>query len=142
YVWSNQIEKAAADIGVLGFQGTTAQRLPVGFPGNRKLKRHYMGQRNSLGQRYLVRNAMFEPSQNRDKDWVDSCLNEIKIAFYMRKPAIISTHRVNYVGDLDSRNSDHGLRELGRLLHAITTRWPDAEFLTSEALLDLINIRN
>ena len=76
---------------------------------------------------------------SKSKDWVDSCLNEIKIAFIWKKPAIISSHRVNYVGWLNEKNRTKGLRELDELLFQIIKYWPTAEFMTSSELGNLIN---
>ena len=68
------------------------------------------------------------------RDWVDSCLNDIRIAFAWRNPAVIGTHRVNYIGGIDRSNRDRGLRELSALLTAILKKWPDVEFMSSEQL--------
>jgi hypothetical protein len=85
----------------------------------------------------LTRNCIFEPSEE-GKDWVDSCIRDIKIAFRMRKPAVISTHRVNYIGALEENNRARGLKQLDELLGAVTKRWPDVEFITSDQLGDII----
>lgn len=98
---------------------------------------HWLGQRDSNGIRYIIRNCVFEPSQ-KSKDWVDSCLKDMNIAFRYNKPAIITTHRVNFMGRHDVANRDHGLRELSRLLKAIVRKWPEAEFMTANHLGDLI----
>ncbi len=139
YVWSDTIEEAAYEMGVVGLQGSFAQKLPVVYPNAAKIKRHYLGQKNKRDQYYLVRNALFEPSEMPTKDWVDACLAQIKAAFTMRKPAIIATHRVNYVSGLDTGNRERGLHELNRLLKAINSKWPDVVFMHSEQLLSLIN---
>src|SRR5690606_13857782 len=47
---------------------------------------------------YLVRNVVFEPCQNKSIDSVGLALKQIKTAFKMRKPAIVSSHRVNFCG--------------------------------------------
>lgn len=103
-----------------------------------KTKYHYIGQYDKSGITYITRNAFFEPSQP-GKDRVNACLNEIDIAFKMRKPAVISTHRVNYVGSKDPINRDNGLTQLSQLLKEITKRWPDVEFKTSAELGELIS---
>ena len=107
--------------------------------GNGKYKTHYryLGRENRFGQIYLSRNASFEPSIGGE-GWVNRCLSDIKIAFRMRKPATISTHRVNYIGFLDPANRDNGLKQLQTLLKAILKNWPDVEFLTSNELGDII----
>ena len=98
---------------------------------------HWLGQKNKIGQIYITRNCFFEPSQE-GKDWMDNCMSDINIAFRWHKPAVISSHRVNYIGSLDIKNRDRGLNGLNRLLLSITTKWPEVEFMTSNVLGDLI----
>ena len=99
-----------------------------------------MGQKNSLGQTYLIRNAYFEPSSNPFKDWVSSCLKEINIAFKYKKPAIICSHRVNYIGSINPENRSDNLNLLNMLLTEILKKFPDVEFMSSDELGDLINL--
>jgi hypothetical protein len=91
-----------------------------------------------LSQLYLTRNASFEPSSNNSTDPVNSCLHQIEIAFRWGKPAIISSHRVNYIKIIDPENASNGLRKLDLLLSKILLRWPEVEFLTSAELGNLI----
>lgn len=99
---------------------------------------HWLGQLDSSGIRYLVRNCNFEPSQT-GKDWVDNCMKDIDVAFMYGKPAIISSHRVNYIGGHDVKNRDNGLTELKELLRTILRVWPDVEFFSSDQLGDLMS---
>jgi hypothetical protein len=112
------------------------QTEPLGNGQSRRVL-HYIGQRNNFGQHYLTRNCFFEPA-DPSKDWLASCLSEIAAAFRMRKPAVISSHRINYIGGLNPANRVNGLSLLSQLLKKITTRWPDVEFMTSAELGDLI----
>lgn len=109
--------------------------------GKYKLYFNYLGKKNSLGQIYLIRNSVFEPLLNTSLDWVDYCLSEIEIAFRWNKPANISTHRVNFAGHIEPKIREHGLSELKRLLKAMTRKWPDIEFMTSNELGDLISLK-
>lgn len=104
------------------------------FQGKKK-KFHYMGQTNKLGQKYITRNVMFEPNKD-NKDAVKRALNEIEIAFKYNKPAVISSHRVNFVGGKDIKNREKGLKDLKVLLNSIVSKWPDVEFV---AIRDLFN---
>jgi hypothetical protein len=108
--------------------------------GNNKFKKNirYLGKKNQFGQYYITRNCFFEPASNEKKNWVDSCLKEIEIAFRWNKPAIISTHRVNYIGFIREENRKFGLSQLNELLNQIIKRYPDVEFMTSVQLGDLI----
>lgn len=109
---------------------------PLGRGETRK-KYHWMGKRSKWGQRFITRNASFEPSAN-GKDWVDSCLKDIFVSFQLKKPAVISSHRVNFIGQLDSKNRDKGIGALGRLLNLIIKTWPDVEFHSTSSLGDII----
>ena len=111
--------------------------------GNGKFKKHfrYLGKKGESQLVYLTRNAFFEPSSietSKNVDWVDSCLNQIEIAFTMKKPAIISSHRVNYIGWLNEHNRSRSLFQLEELLKSILKKWPDVEFFTSSELGEII----
>lgn len=99
---------------------------------------NYTGKKNRLQQIYLVRNCVFEPTENRGIDWVSFCMQQIEAAFRWNLPANISSHRVNFCGHIDPDNRKVGLNALKQLLAAITQRWPDVEFMTSNELGNLI----
>jgi hypothetical protein len=131
------------EIGVNTINRAKHRVFPLG-DGKFKTEWNWPGKVNEYGQIILVRNAFFEPVcfGEKDKehitDWVDNCLKEIEIAFRWRKPAVISSHRVNYIGFINSENREKGLNELRRLLKMILKKWPDVEFMTSKELSDLI----
>jgi hypothetical protein len=93
-----------------------------------------IGSHNEFNQKRLFRNCVFEPSLNENSDWVDVCLKNIQIAFNCGKPAIISSHRVNFVGGIEPKIREQGLKELKRLLKAITVNWPTVKFIDSKEL--------
>jgi hypothetical protein len=99
---------------------------------------NYWGKRNKVNQYYMLRNCVFEPSLNANYDWVDQCLAEIEFAFKFKKPANISSHRVNFCGHINPAIREHGLNELKKLLMAIVRKWPDVEFMSADQLGDLI----
>jgi hypothetical protein len=109
--------------------------------GNEKYKSHirWLGKRNKFNQLALSRNARFEPSDDPTKDWINSCLKDIELAFRWKKPATISTHRVNYIGFLDEENRRRNLILLKKLLEEILNKWPDVEFMTSVELGEIIS---
>jgi hypothetical protein len=76
---------------------------------------------------------------SENTDWIGNCLKEIEIAFRWNKPAVISTHRVNYIGYLVPENRERSLKQLEVLLSSMLKRWPDIEFMTTSELGDLIN---
>jgi hypothetical protein len=73
-----------------------------------------------------------------DYDWVNHCLQQINNAFKMHKPAIISTHRVNFIGSLDISNRARNLVLFKKLLNNILKEWSTVEFLSSDQLGHLI----
>lgn len=83
----------------------------------------------------LVRNVVFEPCKDMVADPVGYALSQIEAAFRWKKPAIISSHRVNFGGHIEPANRDQGLAALGRLLGGIVKRWPDVQFTTAENLV-------
>jgi hypothetical protein len=99
---------------------------------------NYTGKKNKLGQTYLVRNVVFEPTDNRGVDWVSYTIKQIEAAFRWNRPAIISSHRVNFCGHIDENNRAIGLKALRKLLQKITQHWPEVEFMAANELGDLI----
>jgi len=139
YTWNNTIENLMNQNGLKIIQSSFFQNNfdPLNVT-NFDRKFHYTGQHNDNYQIYTVRNCLFEPALNSKKDWVSSCLEEIKYSFFMNKPAIISSHRLNYIGGLDVKNRDSNLKHLKRLLNEIKCKWPVVEFMTSVELGKLI----
>lgn len=143
YIWNRDIEFKLHQHGVKYIQGVAVQKEPR--EGERcafRLKLHYNGQKNSFGQVYLVRNSFFEPSQRQNVDWISDCLNRINVAFRWKKPAIISSHRLNYIGFIDPKNRARNLSVLKKLLFEIVKQWPNVEFMNSSQLGDLMKNNN
>lgn len=140
YTWNHEMEKVLMECGIRYLQGGRVQRSPDITTGTNQYIRHSLGDQNSLGQIYLVRNCTFEPSSNPSKDWVNSCLSDIKTAFFWKKPAVIQSHRVNYIGYINPANRDKSLKLLETLLTGILKRWPDVEFMSSDELGKQIEI--
>ncbi len=139
YTWSMDFDIATAGLGVKFFQGYRKVREP-GINGDPDIYHtHYLGKINKAGQLYLIRNGTFEPSLNHLGDTVERCLRDIASAFRMHKPAIISTHRINFAGSLDPGNRDRTLRLLAELLNSVISRWPDVEFMSSDTLGRIIS---
>jgi hypothetical protein len=137
YIWFDKAEYALAARGVRFFQGVWLQHRSMP-DGKRKKKLRYTGKRNAHGQVHLVRNVYFEPSLNPGADWVGSALKEIETAFRWKKPAVICSHRVNYIGAIDPANRDRSLAMLNELFKQMLERWPDVAFMTSDRLGRLI----
>jgi len=139
YLWDDEIEKCAYMNKVKYIQGATKQRYSIYIS---KLKQknnnfHFLGEKNVLGQIYLTRNCLFEPSHNY-KYGFNKCVSDIETAFKFNKPAIICSHRLNYIGGLVKKNRDNTLKELSNLLSTIIKKYPDVEFMSSDELGDNI----
>ena len=139
-----ELESSLSQIGVKYLTRSKKRVYPLG-DGNFAKEWNFVGQKTEHDQIYLNRNAFFEPvcfgEHEHITDWVDSCLNEIAIAFRWRKPAVISSHRVNYVGSISPQNRDQGLKELKRLLTKVLKKWPDVEFRSSFELGQVIRLK-
>lgn len=138
YVWSRDLEKGIAEEGVDYIQGTRFHsfKLPNGRKTPERVR--FFGKKNEFGQIDLVRNVFFEPSENPQKDWLGSCLREIESAFFWKHPAVICSHRVNYVGGLNKKQRDQNLLLLNNLLREIKKKWPNVEFMSSNQLGNII----
>lgn len=106
--------------------------------GNNKYRwsLNYTGKRNIYGQHFLVRNCVFEPTSNDKIDWVGLCVKQIESAFQRKKPAVISSHRVNFCGHIEENNRKQGISSLKHLLNEILNLWPEVEFMST---LELVN---
>ena len=140
YIWSNQLNFTLSNNGIRTFQGGFYQFEPMGNGEKKSRKRiNYTGKTNSYAQKYLIRNVSFEPSENNSYNWIGNALSQITSSFFWRKPAIISSHRMNYMGSIDPANRSQNLKQLNTLLKEILKKWSDVEFLSSSQLSDLIH---
>lgn len=140
YTWDSKIEDFLHDSGVKYIQGGVFQLLPEYERQlmNKKTLLHYMGQKNRNGQIYLIRNAHFEPVLDTHYDVVDLTMNYLERIFRWNKPAIISTHRLNYIGNLEPQNRVDTLGKLKTLLTLMLIKYPDIEFFSSDELGKII----
>jgi len=136
-----ELESSLNEIGVKYLTRSKKRIYPLG-DGQFAKEWNFVGQRNELDQTILNRNAFFEPvcfgEHEHITDWVESCSKEIETAFRWKKPAVISSHRVNYVGSISPENREKGLKELKRLLTQVLKKWPEVEFMSSYELGQVI----
>lgn len=143
YTWSPKIDPCLVRHGVKYIQSTFQQKIPIGDDNGVKVSyRGFQGTRTKAGLIRLFRNCFFEPSTKENYDWVGDCMKRIEIAFRHGKAANICAHRLNFIGSIDSANTDRTLPEFKRLLQEIVKRWPDVEFLTSDQLGEIIENSN
>lgn len=137
YTWNRSFNKAVAEKEVRYIQGQRKMREPT---SDKDIYCHrFQGLKNKSGLIDLVRNVSFEPAINPIGNQVERSLIEISAAFRMHKPAIISSHRINYVGFLNTQNRDNTLNMLKQIITTAMLKWPDIEFMTSDALGNLIS---
>lgn len=135
YIVAAELEATMADCGIMLMQGLRGQAIPIVEQGGRlRVKRRYTGQMNRFGQLYSVRNVQFEPFEDVRRDWVGTALRQVGQAFLFRRPAVVTTHRVNYVGGMDRDHRDQNLRLLDEFLTRIRKTWLDVQFISSDQL--------
>jgi hypothetical protein len=101
---------------------------------------HRMGQRSPHSDAtYLRRNARLEPL-GLDDEYAQrgftNCWWEVQRAWEACEPAVISTHRKNYVSFV-AEQQRQGYMQLEQLLVAIAETAPDAAYLTSAEIAQL-----
>jgi hypothetical protein len=137
YNWDTKLEPFLASQGIEWIQSLRSQLQPTGTFNEYQAIRHSFGQQEN-GLRYNIRNCFFEPSMLPQKDWVNGCLAQIQAAFLFSKPAVICSHRINFVGFINPKNGERGLNDLNQLLKAIVKKWPEAKFITTDELSNYI----
>lgn len=136
YIWSPEIEVCLSKLGISSIQGTKTQKIPSVNSAAYRIKRRRFRFDNELQLSHSIRNAFFEPSSLSNPDnAIDICLRGISNAFFWGKPAIISSHRLNFISRVSVKNRDNGLLLLRNLGKEIKKRWPDALFMTTSRAL-------
>ncbi len=138
YVWSREVETESSKQGIIAMQGSATQILPSKNEQKTGIIKNYIGKKSIDNMGYLMRNVVFEPSSAPSKDWVSSALDQMDAAFKQNRPVIIDSHRVNYVGSLNTNNRTESLKSLDELLKKMFRKWPDIKFYHSEKLAELI----
>ena len=141
FVWGNMLERHLSNLSIKGIQCGFWQNMPTESEGTCNLKRkmHYCGQKGKYGQVFLVRNCTYEPAylQNAEES-ADKCFDEIRYAFKHKKPAIINSHRFNYISSINSDNAKQNLQGLKNLLLKVVKEFPDVKFISSAELVKII----
>jgi hypothetical protein len=102
----------------------------------KKNGRYNFGQKNESGQLYHIRNCMFEPYKGTK---AETTLRMIDTCFRWGKPAVISTHRVNYVSSVSKNVRDNTLQELKKILSTVIKHHPDVQFISSGELSTIMH---
>lgn len=141
YIWHQDFDIHLAHAGVKYIQSVKKYIQPS-TNDHYQYVRRILGRKTKGGLIELVRNVIFEPSADPSNKIVNNVLRDIGIAFKMKKPAIMCSHRINYVGFIDETNRDRNLRMLDYILKEIIKTWPDVEFVTSDQLGEVIENQN
>jgi hypothetical protein len=135
YVWNEEIEKIFLNNNISGLQSSYVQMSNSPLTGQHKRIWRKMGTKNKFGQVYTVRNVLFEPALSPSFDWVAKTIESIEIAFFWGQPAVLSSHRLNFVAGLSEHNRTNSLKQLDLLLTKVLQRWPDIQFMNSAELV-------
>lgn len=134
-VWGDHLLPVLKKEGVRLIGGQ--QFHPDGNGGYKTINK-YWGTKNKIGQVHWRRNVLFEPARNQNFDWVGKSLAEIEIAFRWGKPAVISSHRENFIGSIFEENRTQSLQKLESLLKKVLQKWPDVQFISSAQLAEIM----
>lgn len=139
-IYSPSLHACLKECGIIGIHVNRNKAYPLG-DGVYSKQFLYLGKRNNVGQCYIVRNCPFEPfadNRARNSSAVSVCLDNIDAAFRWHSPAMISTHRVNFAGAIESTHRNQSLNDLRELLTEIVKRWPDAEFVSGNDMMNIL----
>jgi len=131
YLWDDEVERIWSENGIRYIQ-TAGYRCPGRDATGRYIQDLQLirpGQRNPYGQIYLVRNAMYEPVDDRG---VEDCFSEARRAHRQSLPIVISTHRYNFTRSEAEYKAS--LAGLDRLLSLLETYDPSIRYLSSPEL--------
>jgi hypothetical protein len=135
--WGDQLLNVLNENGIKLIGGRQFQ--PIGDGKHKFINKLSFGEKNKYGQILWRRNSRFEPSENQEFDWVSQCLKEINIAFKWNKPAIISSHRMNFIGTIFENNRAQSLLKLKVLLNSVVKIWPDVIFISTHELANILS---
>ena len=139
-IYSPSLHPCLGECGITSIHVNRSKAYPLG-DGVYSKQFLYLGKRNNVGQCYIVRNCPFEPfadNRARNSSVVSVCLDNIDAAFRWHSPAMISTHRVNFAGAIESTHRNQSLNDLRELLTEIVKRWPDAEFVSGNDMMNIL----
>lgn len=136
YLWNSQVEVVWLEHGIQSIQTAgyrcTGRESDGHYHQDKPLIRP--GENNPLGQTYLVRNVMFEPSDGNTN--ANTAWRETRAAITQALPVTISTHRYNFTRS--ETEHKYSLKELEAFLRQLDTL-PDTRYLSSPELAQVFN---
>ena len=104
--WTSSCEKIWKKNHVKFIQGGYLQEHH--YANETKYIAHYLGEKSKTeGLTYLVRNCTFEPSTSTNPNYWEGTFKQVENAFNRKTPALISSHRVNFIGSIDKNNREN-----------------------------------
>jgi hypothetical protein len=137
YLWDENTEIALYNEGIRYVQGLPYHQAR--FPHN--MHYHFLGEKNR-NVVYLIRliNLEFQGGRNPQWDYIHA-FEEIATAWKYGLPAIVSTHRLNYVGSIDPNMHSSGIRQLDCLLKNLENDFGDeVVYLSDFELAQLLDV--
>lgn len=137
YIWHSDLQKEMPQLGITTLQGIKTQRQPRNVGYRNKIR--FIGEEDTkTGVKFFSRNVFFEPSLLPNKDWYSETLKGIEKAFANKQPAIIGSHRINFIGKLEESNRTQNLKTLKAILKQVVKRYPEVEFISSDKLVETL----
>lgn len=143
YTWKKSDERVLSELGVKYMQGNFFQNEPN---KNRYRKiYHPFGRKSKSSQlTYIYRNCNFEPSREKvkgrtDEQILNNVMMEIRQAFKNKTPAVICSHRVNYVSGISREMAENNLHLLDTLLKRIKSEFNDVLFMDTVSMCEEIS---
>lgn len=135
FIFPPELLSTLAKNGVNTIQGRLRTHAPLGTADKRMLVKKKMGEINEFGQVFLNRNVFLEPAQAKNKhQLLKKAIKELDVAFLWKKPAIISIHRLNFIGSIQEQNRLENWSIIQKFFQYVKKRYPDFVFMSSSEL--------
>lgn len=133
FIWTEAVERAAANCGIRvlvtpGVRNTRRGKKGVPVPDG---TRHINGGHTASGLVTVVRDIYFEPAIGHT---VVGTMDRIVGHTRLGRPALLETHRANFVGPAATQNDS--LRKLAELFDQLRARLPETRFMSTEELAE------
>ena len=139
FIWNDAVEKAwaAAGVGIVVTPGSRyTTRDESGAPAGKDLTVHN-GQVSASGLVYVVRDVYFEPLLGHTpRQALDALVSKAT----MGRPALIETHRFNFVTDEEQKQQS--LERLKQMLQGALATHPALAFMSTAELAGILRSRD
>lgn len=135
YIWDSKFHLIMNKLEIESLQGIKLQYQPTKNSYKRTVR--FLGEKDKKNNiKFFPRNVFFEPALWPKQDWFSKTLEGIDVAFKNNQPAIVGSHRINFIGKLNEKNRVNNLLLLKKILHEVINKYPDVEFVSSDQLID------